>query len=240
MTIDIFKTIILIGRPASGKSEMLDFLCRLPADERKQRYRIGEMDVIDDFPMLWTWFEEDDILSRVLNQPRLHTEENNYFKHDYMWHLLIERIGLEYQKRQRDNGHHRQTTTFIEFSRGAEHGGYRDAFRHLSAEVLSQAGIVYVNVSFSESKRKNRRRFNPNWADSILEHSLPDEKIERLYRDDDWWEFSAADREYVLINNLRVPYVIFENEDDVTTGRPDLLAGRLEGTLASLWGLISS
>ena len=232
---DIFQVIIFIGRPASGKSEILDYLIHLPPDERKRRYHVGDIDVIDDFPMLWTWFEEDNILSQVLGQPRLHTDENEYFKNDYLWHLLIERIGLEYRKRLRDNGYHHQTTTLIEFSRGSEHGGYREAFQHLPYEVLRAAGIVYVNVSYQESRRKDRLRYNPNRPDSILEHSLKEEKMERLYRHDDWFEFSMGENEHIVIDNTSVPYVIFENEDNVTSGKPDQLGERLEKVLLRLW-----
>ena len=232
---DIFQVIIFIGRPASGKSEILDYLIHLPPDERKRRYHVGDIDVIDDFPMLWTWFEEDNILSQVLGQPRLHTDENEYFKNDYLWHLLIERIGLEYRKRLRDNGYHHQTTTLIEFSRGSEHGGYREAFQHLPYEVLRAAGIVYVNVSYKESRRKDRLRYNPNRPDSILEHSLKEEKMERLYRHDDWFEFSMGENEHIVIDNTSVPYVIFENEDNVTSGKPDQLGERLEKVLLRLW-----
>ncbi len=232
---DIFQVIIFIGRPASGKSEILDYLIHLPPDERKRRYHVGDIDVIDDFPMLWTWFEEDNILSQVLGQPRLHTDENEYFKNDYLWHLLIERIGLEYCKRLRDNGYHHQTTTLIEFSRGSEHGGYREAFQHLPYEVLRAAGIVYVNVSYQESRRKDRLRYNPNRPDSILEHSLKEEKMERLYRHDDWFEFSMGENEHIVIDNTSVPYVIFENEDNVTSGKPDQLGERLEKVLLRLW-----
>ena len=34
---------------------------------------------------------------------------------------------------------------------------------------------------------------------------------------------------------MRVPYAIFENEDDVTTDRPDELAARLEAVFGELW-----
>jgi len=34
-----------------------------------------------------------------------------------------------------------------------------------------------------------------------------------------------------------IPYAVFENEDDVITGKPDLLAARLEATLGLLWKL---
>ena len=52
-------------------------------------------------------------------------------------------------------------TTLIEFSRGAEHGGYASAFRHLSEEILDRACVLYIDVPYEESLRKNRRRFNP-------------------------------------------------------------------------------
>lgn len=235
-----FEVLILIGRPASGKSEIIDHLLKLPADERLRGCHIGDLDIIDDFPMLWTWFEEDAILSKKLGQPRLHTDENNYFKYHYLWNLLIERIGMEYHKRLRDDSHyHDHTTALVEFSRGAEHGGYTDAFQHFPDDLLERSGVMYVNVSFEESLRKNRRRFNPERPDSILEHGLPDEKMERLYREVDWEDFSAGDPHNLRVRDANVPYVVFENEDDVTTNTPDLLAARLEDTLSRLMKLIS-
>ena len=183
---DTFDVLILIGRPASGKSEITDFLTGIPSDLRRQRYHIADLDILDDFPMLWTWFEEDHILSKRLEQPRLHTDADGCFKHHYLWHLLIERLGLEYHKRLRDGPtYHDHTTTLVEFSRGSEHGGYSQAFPHLADDLLRRAGVVYVRVSFEESLRKNRRRFNPERPDSILEHSLPDWKLKRLYGEDD-------------------------------------------------------
>jgi len=238
MTDQTFEALIMIGRPASGKSEITDYLLHLPADERLRSYHIGDLDVIDDFPMLWTWFEEDAILSEILGQPRLHSDENNYFKHQYLWNLLIERIGMEYHKRLHDDSHyHDYTTTLVEFSRGNEHGGYRDAFGHLPDDLLDRAGVIYVNVSFEESLRKNRRRFNPERPYSILEHGLPDEKMERLYREVDWEDFRAGDPHFLPVRGMHIPYVVFENEDDVTTNTPDLLAARLDDVLNRLMKL---
>jgi hypothetical protein len=170
---DTFDLLILIGRPASGKSEIIDYLSHLPADARRRRCHIADLDVLDDFPMLWAWFEEDHILSDRLGQPRLHTDADGCFKSPYLWHLLIERLGLEYQKRLRDDpAYHDHATTIVEFSRGSEHGGYAQAFPHLADDFLRRAAIVYVSVPFEESLRKNRRRFNPQRPESILEHSM--------------------------------------------------------------------
>ncbi len=231
-----FDIIILIGRPASGKSEIIDYLLKLPETERRERFHLGKLGFIDDFPMLWTWFEEDYILAEKFGQPRLHTDEQGYFKEEYLWHLLIERIDMEYGKLVRDQpDYYADHSTIVEFARGTEHGGYAAALPHLSDELLARAAIVYVNVSFEESLRKNRRRFNPDRPDSILEHGLPDEKLERLYRDDDWHEFSAGDPGFITIRSMQIPYAIFENQDDVTTERPDELAARLETMLGKLW-----
>ena len=168
---------------------------------------------------------------------RLHTDPEGYFDPPGLWQLLIERLSLDYHKRLRDPSYHQRTTALIEFSRGCEHGGYREAFQHLSEEILCRAAVVYVRVSFAESLRKNRRRFNPERPDSILEHGLSDEKLERLYRDDDWAELAPAENGFLELQNQRIPFVVFENEDDVTTGNTDRLAARLETTLGQLWDL---
>ena len=237
MTKNTFDIIILVGRPASGKSEIINYLKNSNDEKRRDLFHIGALDFLDDFPMLWTWFEEDYILEKILGKPRLHSDSDGYFKHEYLWHLLIECFNIEYPKRLREENYHDKHTLIIEFSRGSEHGGYTAAFPHLGKEILERATIVYVDVSYEESLRKNRRRFNPDRPDSILEHGLPDEKLERLYKEVDWAEFSSTDPEFVTVNDVKVPYVVFENEDDITTDTPSLLAERLEEVMNKLWVL---
>lgn len=230
-----FDILVLNARPAAGKSEIIDYLKKCPLEERKRRFMVGEFEEIDDFPMLWTWFEEDDILEKM-GYPRLHSDEDGYFKGNHLWHLLIRRMCFEYLKKvTRIPDYHQTYTTIIEFSRGSEHGGYREAYQHLSNEVLERMAILYLDVSYSESLRKNRARFNPNEPDSILEHGLPDRKLEKLYKDVDWHELAKDDPAYLDIQGYKVPYVIFENEDDVTTARGNALGERLEARLQTLW-----
>jgi hypothetical protein len=214
---------------------VIDYLKNTPLPQREERFHVGKLVEIDDFPMLWTWFEEDALLERM-GYPRLHTDTDGYFIGEHLWHLLIERICVEYQKRQRDiPGLAQDYTTLIEFSRGSEHGGYRSAFTHLSQQVVERMAVLYLDVSWEESLRKNRKRFNPDRPDSILEHGLPDEKLERLYRETDWREVSAADPAYLEIQGKQVPYAVFDNSDDVTTGRGDALGERLQQVTTALW-----
>jgi hypothetical protein len=237
MASDIHGIILLLGRPASGKSETLDYLQRMDPSERRKRYRVGRLVTIDDFPMLWEWFEEDALLEKM-GKPRLHTTPDGYFSERHLWDVLIRRLCLEYDKmRAREPALAEETTVIIEFSRGTEHGGYAAALENLSDSVLSRAGALYISVSFEESLRKNRRRFNPNRPDSILEHGLPDEKLEKLYRLDDWAELERADPGHLAVRGQRLPCVVFENNDDATTPRGDALGRRLQETLGKLWEL---
>ncbi len=232
----IFKKLILLGRPASGKSEIINFLKNISDSERVNKYHIGKLVEIDDFPMLWTWFEEDDILSKKFKKPRLHTTKDGYFKYKYLWHLLIERISLDYYKYVRDNkGKLNEVTFLIEFSRGSEHGGYKEAFKHLSKELLTDSALLYVDVTFEESLRKNRKRFNPDKPDSILEHGLPDKKLEKLYKNVDFHKLNKT-KTHININGIKVPYIIFNNMPSKTDDFK-ILAPALKEVLDKLWSI---
>jgi hypothetical protein len=230
-----FDILLLIARPAAGKSEVIDYLRSVSPEVRAQRFHIGPFEEIDDFPMLWAWMEEDALLEKM-GHPRLHTDRDGYFLYQYLWDLLIARIGLEYRKRERAVSYQdRSLTTLVEFSRGREHGGYRSAFAHLPLAMIKNMVVLYIDVSWEESLRKNRRRFNPERPDSILEHSMPDSKLERLYKEVDWPEVKGPDRQDLDIQGIRVPYVEFDNSDDVTTARGEALGKRLEKVLQQLW-----
>jgi hypothetical protein len=229
-----FEIIILLGRPASGKSEVIDHLKKTPGPERLKRFHINRFEEIDDFPMLWTWFEEDAILEKIMGRPRVHTDPGGYFLHQYQWDLLIERISLEYDKKLRDEAYAEGVTTLIEFSRGSEHGGYASAFAHLSKGILDKACVLYVDVPYEESLRKNRRRFNPNRPDSILEHGLPDAKLERLYKEVDWDSFKGSEPGFIPVSGRRIPYAVFDNMPE-KTDKPAVLGAHLEDVLAKLW-----
>ena len=223
-----------MGRPAAGKSEVIDYLKKTPVAERLNRFHINNFEEIDDFPMLWTWFEEDAILEKIMNKPRIHSDSEGYFLHNYQWNLLIERISFEYQKKLRDEGYADNYTTILEFSRGAEHGGYETAFRSLSDDILEKACVLYIDVPYEESLRKNRRRFNPDRPDSILEHGLPDDKLERLYKEIDWETFKGDDPEYIHFGDHKIPYVVLHNMPEVTI-YPEKLGPALDKCFTDLW-----
>lgn len=232
-----FETIILIGRPAAGKSEVIDFLKKTNETARTMHFHIGSFEEIDDFPFVWETFEIDDILQK-LGQPRVFTTKDYFFLGDHVWDLFIERINLEFQKRlTADPEYTERNTVLVEFARGGN-----DAFGHalslLSDEILKRAGIVYINVSYEESLRKNRRRFDPKRPDSILHHGLPDAKMERYYRTNDWERLTGGQKSgRIAVRGHSVPFAVFDNEPELTDDFAKL-GPALERTFQALWALM--
>jgi len=229
---DNFEVILLIARPAAGKSEVIDYLKKTDVEVREKRFGIGVFEELDDFPYVWETFEIDDIMSKH-GRERLFTTPDYYFKDHFVWNLFIERISLEFAKRlARDPDYPKHTTTIVEFARGGENG-FAEAFSHLSDDILKRAGMVYIKVSFEESCRKNRRRFDPKQADSILYHSLPDEKMEFYYKVNDWDKLAGGDDGFIQVKGHKVPFAVFKNEPEVTD-KPELLGKALEDVFARL------
>jgi hypothetical protein len=90
-------------------------------------------------------------------------------------------------------------------------------------------------VSYEESVRKNRRRARKGEEDSILYHSLPDEKMEHYYRTNDWEDIALRDPAYIRVKDFRVPYAVFENEPEKTHD-PELISAELGRVTEKLWG----
>lgn len=243
-----FSVIILNGRPAAGKSEVIDYLKKIPVPERIERFHIGEFVEFDDFKYLWEDFEDDDLreqtgLARIVSDKQFsyqgETLPGYVFKEKAYWHFLIRKLSFQYAKFLRDNPdfHKNHGVALIEFSRGAEHGGFSSAYQHLSPLLLENAVTLYIHVDWPESLRKNRRRFNPNKPDSVLEHGLEDKKLEMLYKNSDWAEF-AAHPDYLSANHYKIPYGVFNNMPEITD-KPDLLGAHLQEVLAKTWRLYS-
>lgn len=214
-----FGVLLLLGRPASGKSEFIDFVSRLPADERAASYHLGPLEVIDDFPILWQKFEEDDAWER-LGRPRLHSRraDGNYaVTDDAIWEFLIDRINASAAK-----GLARRVgspgTLLIEFSRGGARG-YADAFATLSDAILSRAAALYVSVSFDESWRRNLARYDEKRRSGILTHSVPREEMERTYGSDDWSLLAPGESGLLDVRGHGIPYVTMGNEPESTDPR---------------------
>jgi len=231
--------ILLIGRPAAGKSETIDFLKQLPDERRLQDYHIAPFEELDDFLYVWQVFEDDNIREHM-GLPRRDTDANLYFLDDRIWDFFIERIDLDFRKKlARDPSFFEHRTVLMEFARGGK-SGFTNAFQHLSDDVLARAAILYIDVSFEESLRKNRRRYRPEQADSILYHALEDAKMERYYKDNDWARLSEGrDEGFIAVKGRQVPFAVFHNEPEKTLD-PELLGAALRDATGRLAGLFTA
>ncbi len=231
-----FDVIILTARPASGKSEVINFLKNTDLETRKKRFHIGEFEEIDDFPYVWDSFVVDDILSKH-GKERLLTDKNYYFKDHFVWNLFIEKMNVAYARKLAYNPeYHDKYTTIFEFARGGE-DGIGEALSYVDKNILQKAGIFYIKVSYKESVRKNRLRARKGQEDSILFHSLPDEKMDFYYKINDWEKLTKDDPNYIDVNGIKVPYAVFDNEKDLTTHPGEQLGNALEETFGKLWKL---
>ncbi|MBI4788657.1 MAG: hypothetical protein HY782_16620 [Chloroflexi bacterium] len=236
---DAFQVLILIGRPAAGKSEVIDFLKKLGDDERRAQLHIAPFEEIDDFVWVWQLFEDDDVRER-LGRERLNTTRDHHFNDPFLWNFLIGKINLEFDKKlARDPDFLSTHTVVVEFSRGGENG-FAEAFSYLSDNILRRAGIVYVGVPYEESLRRNRRRARPGQESSILYHSLQDSKMEALYKTNDWEKLSGGQPEgFIKIKDVQVPFAVFQNEPE-KTDNPAKLGPALQIVFGRLWALTNA
>jgi hypothetical protein len=230
-----FPLLIITGRPAAGKSEVIDFLKKADAKERLERFHIADFEEFDDFVYVWETFEIDDMLTKN-GKPRIWTDEKYWFKEHFIWNLYIERINLEYRKKlARDPNYHDKKTSLIEFARGGENGIY-EALSYLHEDILRRVSLMYIRVSYDESVRKNHRRARKGQEDSILYHSLPDEKMDFYYKTNDWEKLEAKDPNFIDVKGFKIPYAVFENEPEKTLD-PKLIGQELERATKKLWGM---
>jgi hypothetical protein len=230
-----FPILIITGRPAAGKSEVIDFLKKADPKERLERFHIADFEELDDFVYVWETFEIDDMLTKH-GKPRIWTDEKYWFKDHFIWNLYMERINLEYRKKlARDPNYHDKRTILIEFARGGDNG-IHEALSYLHEDILRRVQLMYIRVSYEESVRKNHRRARKGQEDSILYHSLPDEKMDFYYKTNDWDKLEAKDPIFIEVKGFKIPYAVFENEPEKTL-EPKLIGDELERVAKKLWSV---
>jgi len=236
----IFKNLMLIGRPACGKSEFIDFMKKMDLEERRENYHIGNIYELDDFVWLWEKFEDDDIWE-AMGKSRLYSKRSGHayvVTSSEVLELMIYKFNLAISKRLRaEPSFYNDSTIFIEFSRGASvDGGYKRALSLFSKEVLSNTSILYIDVSYEESVRRNIARYQEKLKHSILAHKVPDEDMERFSKVVDWGELTGGAQSGLLrIGGVEVPYVTMWNEPELPPG-PEI-AKRYKTALDKLMSL---
>ncbi|OGQ04658.1 MAG: hypothetical protein A2W61_02350 [Deltaproteobacteria bacterium RIFCSPLOWO2_01_44_7] len=210
----LFKKLILLGRPASGKSEFIDFMKKLSDARRAEDFHIGAIAELDDFLWLWEKFQEDDLWEKAIGK-RWYSKraEHGYVITDgSILDYCLARFGNEFEKRTQDH----KTTTFIEFARGKGDGGYQYALNKLSEDVLKDAAVLFIFTSYEEATRRNGARFQEKLKHSVLAHKVPEEDMIRFGKEIDWPEITNnAPGGYLKVRNFKLPFITMNNEPEL-------------------------
>ena len=235
-----FDHLLLLGRPAAGKSEFIDFMKKTSDAERAEAFRIGKFEELDDFVWLWEKFLEDDLWEKA-GHPRMYSlrYEGNYGldpKAEKLYDLMLARFNQEVATRYLTKPEfYNDGTLIVEFARGGKQG-YAYSLPRLSRELLERAAILYVKVSFEESWRRNVARYEEKQKHSILAHMVPRQTMDNFYLNDDWDTYTVQKPNgYLTVDNVRLPFVTMGNEPELKERGP--LAERYGPALNTLMEL---
>jgi hypothetical protein len=231
----IFEHLFVLGRPAGGKSEFIDFMKKLPADRRAREFAVGRFEEVDDFPWLWERCLEDDG-REARGERRLVSERTpegyNITQPGFRSSLVArfnETISANYFAKP---GFYEDGTLLIEFARGVG-DGFRASLERFDPAILRRAAILYIQVSFEESFRRNSARYKPGQEESTLFHKVPDRDMLGFFRDNDWREITGgAPDGWLEVAGVRVPFVSMNNEPESTD--PAVLGPRYAAALGRL------
>lgn len=237
-----FENLMVIGRPASGKSEFFDFIRNKISDEKRlSDLHIAPFDEIDDFPWIYEKFIEDNIWESC-GYPRRYSvpvgekiyNTSDYSLYDFMIGKFNEVIRKKYLS---DPSYYERRTLLVEFARGMK-DAYKRAFALMGSDVLERSAILNVHVSFEESIRRNYARASEKDEQGVLHHTVPKDVIEGYYRDNDWLELTDnKESGYLTLNGVKVPFVTMNNEPELKPS-PEL-EQRYISALNKLWDLRS-
>ena len=231
-----FDTLILLGRPASGKSEFIDFLKKLPEVDRLERFHVGPISELDDFVWLWQKFVEDDLWEASGHQ-RLCSKkvDHAYVMTDAaLLDFCFSKFNEEFGRQPKEG------TVFVEFARGAGDGGYQSALKKLSPTILKDAAILFVFASYEEACRRNEARYQEKLRSSILAHKVPEEDMIRFGKEIDWLEITGRQpKGYLDVGGFKIPFVTMNNEPELKPDNPEL-AARYKSALDQLMTLTTN
>lgn len=216
-----FDNLFLLGRPACGKSEMIDFLKNIHDDERASIYHIGKFEEVDDFPWLWQACLDDDEREER-GDARIYTEKRpegfNLLDHTFRFentHKFNQVINENYLS---NPDFYNEGSLLIEFARGKA-DGFKPSLEKFNPEILKRAAILFINVSFQESYRKNDKRYKEGLEGSSLCHKVPDKDMYEYFIENDWSKITNNKTSgFLNINNIPIPFVTMNNEPELPAG----------------------
>ena len=94
----VFKTVLLVALPASGKSEVRNFMANIEAERLKEEFHIGENLQLDDFPYVHFMRLVDNALEDRGEARIFYQSNEDPFYNDYDWGTLIMLLNEDYDR----------------------------------------------------------------------------------------------------------------------------------------------
>lgn len=177
--------VFLIGRPGCGKSAVYKIL----EEELRDWGYQGEIERIDDFPILKLIVEED--ANEERHKP---AEEGDGFliTDDTVWKDLSSGLSARAKELQGPD-----SLIFIEFARDS----YLRSFEQFSPDVLENSIIVYIDAPFEISWKRNVQRWEEE--EGLDAHLVSKDEMGKTYAKDDHED---------LPDNVDVPVYFVKND----------------------------
>ncbi len=93
---EVFETVLLLGLPASGKSEIRRFLANVEEDKLRKDFHIGKTIHMDDFPYVYLMRKIDSELDKIGEKRIFADSEELPFKDPRDWGTLIHLLDEDY------------------------------------------------------------------------------------------------------------------------------------------------
>jgi len=236
---EIFEHLFVLGRPAGGKSEFIDFMKKVSARHRAVHFGIGRFEEVDDFP----WLVEaciDDDAREGRGEARLVSEctpDGYNITAAKFRRSLVDRFNDTILTRYLANpSFYQGGTLLIEFARG-QSDGFGESLERFHPDILRRGAIVYINVSFEESYRRNGARYRKGEEESTLFHKVPDGDMFGFFRENDWDAMTGGAQDgWLDLAGVRVPFVSMLNEPE--SSDPAVLRDRYGRALHRLLDLV--
>jgi hypothetical protein len=213
-----FHNLFVFGRPASGKSEFIDFMKHCDERKRLDKMHIAPFEMIDEYFFIVEIAEIEAIFEKFGLPRRItkHTEDGIVLTDPVCFDYDSEKTNRVIEKENKTNPNYFDSKTrLVEFSRSTEPATYRRGLSLLNQDVLKHASIIYIKASYAESVRRNEARYQEKLKHSFLAHKVPDEALERYFRDDDWSDLTKGESHgHITINGVNIPFVTMDNEQE--------------------------
>lgn len=141
---DVFNVLLLLALPASGKSEVRNFMANIDAEKLKNDFHVGENLQLDDFPYVFFMRRIDEELER-LNKPRMFYPGEVPFYDGRDWGTLVNLLNEDYHdllNRTQINVNSAAEYLFERIDRAAQICGIKPRLGLLNEEIRAELAKI--------------------------------------------------------------------------------------------------